>query len=159
MFIDLFLCLIVVVVSLFVGCTFLRVYLRIVSSLIISIISIPFSLVCKCWQWSLKGKSMSDREKMSTNANFESTQRCLEVMTSVKVRQKLNLSVPRWVFVVISIFLLIIIISSIYYLNNFQVRRIFRDRMPRGYFEKQLRRNSLQLQSFDSFCCLTWLQW
>ena len=156
MFIGLFLCLIVVVVSLFVGCIFLTVYLRIVSSLIINIIGIPFSSVCKCWQWSLK--SMSDREKMSTNANFESTQRCVEVMTSVKVRQKLNLSVPWWVFGVISIFLLIIIISSIYYLNNFQVRRIFRDRMPCGYFEKQLRSNSLQLQSLDSFCCLTWLQ-
>ena len=48
MFIDLFLCLSVVVVSLFVGCTFLRVYLRIVSSLIINIISIPFPSVCKC---------------------------------------------------------------------------------------------------------------
>ena len=30
--------------------------------------------------------------------------------------------------------------------------------MPCGYIEEQLRRISLQLQSFDSFCCLTWLQ-
>ena len=44
---------------------------------------------------------------------------------------------------------------SLYY---FQLRRIFRNRMPCGYIGKQLRRNSLQLQSFDSFCCLTWLQ-
>ena len=41
---------------------------------------------------------------------------------------------------------------------SFQFRRIFRDWMLLSYFEKQLRRNSLQLQSFDSFCCLTWLQ-
>ena len=39
----------------------LRVYLRIVKSLNITIISIPFASVWRCWQWSLKGKSMSDR--------------------------------------------------------------------------------------------------
>ena len=44
-----------------------------------------------------------------------------------------------------------------YYLlfYSFQFRWIFRDWMLLSYFEKQLRRNSLQLQSFDSFCCLT----
>ena len=31
--------------------------------------------------------------------------------------------------------------------------------MSCSYIPKQLRRNSLQLQSFDSFCCLSWLQW
>ena len=30
--------------------------------------------------------------------------------------------------------------------------------MSYSYIPKQLRRNSLQLQSFDSFCCLSWLQ-
>ena len=40
----------------------------------------------------------------------------------------------------------------------FQLRRIFRERMPCGCITKQHRRNSVQLQSFDSFCCLTWLQ-
>ena len=30
--------------------------------------------------------------------------------------------------------------------------------MSCSYIPKQLRRNSLQLQSFDSFCCLSWLQ-
>ena len=40
----------------------------------------------------------------------------------------------------------------------FQLRRIFRERMLCGCITKQLRRNSVQLQSFDSFCCLTWLQ-
>ena len=31
--------------------------------------------------------------------------------------------------------------------------------MSCSYISKQLRRNSLQLQSFDSFCCLSWWQW
>ena len=31
--------------------------------------------------------------------------------------------------------------------------------MSCSYIPKQLKRNSLQLQSFDSFCCLCWLQW
>ena len=66
--------------------------LRFVSSLNINIISIPLASVWKCWRWSLKGKSISDRE-MWRKAKFESTQRCAEVMKSVKVRQKLNLSV------------------------------------------------------------------
>ena len=48
---------------------------------------------------------------MSTKAKFESTQRCVEVMNSVKVREKLNLSVPQQVF--LKIFLLIIIIIII----------------------------------------------
>ena len=39
-----------------------------------------------------------------------------------------------------------------------QLRRIFRRRISCGWIRKQLRRNSVQLQSFDSFCCLTWLQ-
>ena len=55
-----------------------------------------------------------------------------------------------------SLSLLLFLFYLLFY--SFQFRRIFGDRMPLSYFEKQLRRNSLQLQSFDSFCCLTWLQ-
>ena len=40
----------------------------------------------------------------------------------------------------------------------FQSRWIFERWMSCSYIPKQLRRNSLQLQSFDSFCCLSWLQ-
>ena len=43
-------------------------------------------------------------------------------------------------------------------ISSSQRRRIFRRRMPCSYVEKQYRRNSLQLQSYDSFCCNIWLQ-
>ena len=36
----------------------------------------------------------------------------------------------------------------------FHVRQLFRGRMPYSYIKKQLRRNSLQLQSFDAFAVL-----
>ena len=90
-----------------------RVYLRIVHSLNYSIIIIPFSSVRKCWPWSLKGISMSGREKMSTNVKFESTRRCVKDMNSAKERQKINPSVPWWVFGAVSIYILIIIIIII----------------------------------------------
>ena len=44
-------------------------------------------------------------------------------------------------------------------MNNFQltffhIRQLFRGRMPYSYIKKQLRRNILQLQSFDAFAVL-----
>ena len=41
----------------------------------------------------------------------------------------------------------------------FYVWQLFRGRMPCSYIKKQLRRNSLQLQSFDAFCRLNGLRW
>ena len=41
----------------------------------------------------------------------------------------------------------------------FQSRWIFERWLSFNYITKQLRRNSLQLQSFDSFCCPSRLQW
>ena len=82
-------------------------------SLNYSIIIIPFSSVRKCWPWSLKGISMSGREKMSTNVKFESTRRRVKDMNSAKERQKINPSVPWWVFGAVPIYILIIVIIII----------------------------------------------
>ena len=157
MFIDLFLCIIVVVVSLFVVCIFKSLFKNCVKpdyqyhqyTIFLSLQVLTVITQRQIHEW--QGEDVDKRQfrKYSTMC------RGYDLGES---QTEVNLSVPWWVFGVISIFLLIIIISSIYYLNNFQVRRIFRDRMPCGYFEKQLRSNSLQLQSLDSFCCLTWLQ-
>ena len=74
----------------------------------ISMSSASILLNLECWLWSLKGKSTGGKEKMSTNVKFESTRRCFKAMNSAQGRQKINPSVPWWVFGVVSIYILII---------------------------------------------------
>ena len=108
MFIDLFGCIIMFVcfsvfpallVFLFaflpkLGCiNVLRVYLRIVHSLNINVISIHFTQFGMLTMITQR-QSTGGKEKMSTNVKFESTRRCLKAMNSAQGRQKINPSVP-----------------------------------------------------------------
>ena len=79
----------------------------------ISMSSASILLSLQCWLWSLKSRSMGGKEKMSTNVKFESTRRCVKVMNSAQGRQKINPSVPWWIFGVVSIYILIIIMIMI----------------------------------------------
>ena len=97
---------------------------------------------------------------------MESSQQSLQAMIVIR-------KIERWSFgdqrsYLLFFFLLFLFLRCCFCCFNFamlffcryfsQLRRIFRRRMSCGWTRKQLRRNSVQLQSFDSFCCLTWLQ-
>ena len=97
---------------------------------------------------------------------MESSQQSLQAMIVIRKIERWSFGDQRsyllfffCCFCFYGVVFVVLILLCFFFCRYFsQLRRIFRRRMSCGWIRKQLRRNSVQLQSFDSFCCLTWLQ-